>query len=106
MEKKVFLNFAALWIRAFGFKIFIKVMNLMWHTLLYMWTLQIWISVHWMTHKLALYLETQKVLHSLWWNLWCIGDLYLNVVRGGGHDDKFTWKMKLSATRWTPKIFP
>ncbi len=31
MEKMVFLNFAARWDRMFGFKIFIKVMNLMWH---------------------------------------------------------------------------
>ncbi len=39
MEKKVFLIFAASWGRAFGFKIFIKVMNLIRHLFPIMWTL-------------------------------------------------------------------
>ncbi len=33
-----------------------------------------------------------------WW-------LYLSVVRGGVHDDRFMWKMKLSATHWIKVFF-
>ncbi len=67
--------------------------------LLYTLTLYIWFSVHWMTHKLSVYLESLKVLLSTtmelleyWWRLF-------NCDEGRGHDDKFMWKMKLSATR-------
>ncbi len=81
--KKVFLNFATHWGHAFGFKIFVKVMNLMWHlsSIREPYKFE---PVHWMAHKLPLYMENLKVLCPLRWNFWGISDLYLSVVREGG----------------------
>ncbi len=83
MEEKVFLNFTACWGRAFGFKIFIKVLNLMWH-----------LSSTREPYKFEfLFIEWRIGCPYTWktwmsycplrWNFWGIGGLYLSVVRGG-----------------------
>ncbi len=53
-------------------------------SLLYMLTLYIWISVHWMLHKLHLYIKTWRYYCPLRWNFWGNGGFYLSVVREGG----------------------
>ncbi len=90
--------------RAFGFIIFMKVMNLMWH-----------LSSIPEPYKFEFLLIEWRISCPYTWKTWSyyvhyngtfggIGDLYLSVVMGGGHDNRFMWKMT-SATRWTPKIF-
>ncbi len=49
--------------------------------------------------NLKVLLSTTMKLLGYWWPLFKCGE-------GRGHDDRFTWKIKLSAARWMPKIFP
>ncbi len=59
-----------------------------------------------MVDKLPLYLENLKVLRLLCWNFCGIDDLYLSVVRGWGHDNRFMWKISCQLHIGPQKFFP
>ncbi len=102
-KKNVFLNFATCWDHAFGFQMFLKVMNLMWH-----------LSSICEPYKFEFLFIEWPISCSYTWKTWRyyvhyngtfggIDDLYLIVVRGGMMVG--LWKDEVVSYTLDPKNF-